>query len=70
MLNGKLIIIRLVFDGNGYSSGDTASVACTYDQNCVLPKNGFSKTGYTFKGWANSRTGNVIFLIMELLLRM
>lgn len=49
------------FDGNGYSSGDTASVACTYDQNCVLPKNGFSKTGYTFKGWANSRTGNVIF---------
>lgn len=40
-------------------TGTTESVTATYDSNVTLTKNGFTRTGYTFKGWsktANSKT--------------
>lgn len=40
---------NVVFDGNNHSSGATAAVTCTYNEDCTLPSNGFSRTGYTFK---------------------
>ena len=48
------------FAGNGNTGGSTARKTCTYDQNCVLTSNGFSKTGYTFGGWTygSSSYGN------------
>jgi uncharacterized repeat protein (TIGR02543 family) len=51
----------IVFDGNGNKGGSTASKNCTYDANCTLTSNGFSKTGYTFSGWATSSSGGVIY---------
>lgn len=49
---------NVVFDGNNHSSGATAAITCTYDEDCTLPSNGFSKTGYTFKGWSTTKTGS------------
>ena len=47
------------FNGNGNTGGSTGTVTCTYNQNCVLTENGFSKTGHTFNGWAISSSGEV-----------
>ena len=49
------------FNGNGYTSGTTASVSCTYDEPCTLPSNGYTKTGYTFKGWATTNNGSAVY---------
>lgn len=49
---------NVVFDGNNHSSGATAAITCTYDEDCTLPSNGFSRTGYTFKGWSTTKTGS------------
>ena len=49
----------VVFDGNNHSSGATAAVTCTYDEDCTLPSNGFSRTGYTFKGWSTTKGGSI-----------
>ncbi|MBQ6165689.1 MAG: InlB B-repeat-containing protein, partial [Clostridia bacterium] len=49
------------FDGNGASSGSTASVGATYDADAVLTANGFVKTGYSFAGWAASADGNAVY---------
>ena len=43
------------------ATGSTSNVTCTYDQNCTLTKNGFSKTGYTFQGWATTASGNKVY---------
>ena len=50
---------NVVFDGNNHSSGATAAVTCTYNEDCTLPSNGFSKTGYTFKGWSTTKGGSI-----------
>ena len=50
---------NVVFDGNNHSSGATAAVTCTYDEDCTLPSNGFSRTGYTFKGWSTTKGGSI-----------
>lgn len=50
---------NVVFDGNNHSSGATAAVTCTYNEDCTLPSNGFSRTGYTFKGWSTTKGGSI-----------
>ena len=50
---------NVVFDGNNHSSGATAAVTCTYNEDCTLPSNGFSRTGYTFKGWSTTKGESV-----------
>ena len=48
----------VTFDGNGSTSGTTASVSVTYDAGSVaLTANGFSKTGYSFAGWNTQADG-------------
>ena len=42
------------YNGNGSTSGSTASSSHTYDVAKNLTTNGFAKTGYSFKGWAKS----------------
>lgn len=49
------------FNGNGFNSGTTASVNCTYDEPCTLPNNEYFKTGYTFKGWATTSNGGAVY---------
>ncbi len=49
----------ITFDGNGNDDGTTASQTINYDEIATLNENGFSKTGYTFKGWSKTEIGNV-----------
>ena len=46
------ITYNVAYDANG-GSGDapTEPVSCTYDADCITPKNTYAKTGYTFAGW-------------------
>ncbi len=41
----------IAFDGNGATSGSTASMAMAYDEEKNLTANAFTRTGYTFAGW-------------------
>lgn len=42
------------FNGNGNTGGSTAKETFTYGTAKALTANGFTKTGYTFKGWATT----------------
>jgi len=49
------------FDGNGATSGSMSNESMTYDSSKALTSNGYSKTGYTFAGWATSANGSVVY---------
>lgn len=51
----------IAFNGNGATSGSTASVTATYDATKKLTNNGFTKTGHTFAGWALSEDGTKVY---------
>ena len=53
-------IYTVRYDANG-SSGSTASSSHTYDEAKTLTVNGFTKTGYTFMGWANDAVSEVVY---------
>lgn len=55
------ITYTIVYNGNGYTNGSTASSTHTYNFAKTLTANGFGKTGYTFIGWATSATGAVVY---------
>ena len=46
------------YDGNGATSGATASSSHVYDVEKALTTNGFSRTGYTFNGWNTKADGS------------
>lgn len=54
----KPIEYTVIYNGNGSSSGSTASSSHIYNQSKNLTKNGFKRTGYVFSGWAETRTGS------------
>jgi len=43
---------RVIFDGNGATSGSMSPIVCTYGVLSSLPANQFQNTGYAFQGWA------------------
>ena len=47
------------FNGNGSTSGNMPSITCTYDNNCTLPSNKYSKIGHNFIGWSLSSNGEI-----------
>lgn len=49
------------YDGNGSDGGATADSSHIYDAASALTANGFTKTGYTFAGWATSSGGAVVY---------
>jgi uncharacterized repeat protein (TIGR02543 family) len=49
------------YDGNGSDGGDTADSHHTYDAASALTANGFTLTGYTFAGWAETAGGTVVY---------
>ena len=49
------------YNGNTNTGGSTAKSTHTYDESKNLTANGFTKTGYTFKGWATSAGGGVTY---------
>ena len=54
------ITYTISYNGNGNTGGSTASSTHTYDEAKNLTANGFTKTGYTFAGWATNPSGNVV----------
>ena len=52
------ISYTVTYDGNGSTGGSTASSSHTYDTAKALTANGFTKTGYTFKGWNTKADGS------------
>ena len=47
------------FNGNGNTGGSMSDQTFTYGTAQTLSANGFTKTGYTFTGWATSAGGSV-----------
>ena len=45
---------KVQFNGNGSTAGSMSEQEFTYDIPQALQHNGFDKTGYTFRGWANT----------------
>ena len=54
----KPISYTIKFDGNGATSGSTASMSMTYDVAKNLTANGFKRTSYNFKGWNTKADGS------------
>lgn len=51
----------ITFDGNGADGGSTPQQTCFADKTYHLNPNGFTKTGYTFSGWARTPGGDVMY---------
>ena len=52
---------KLVFNGNGSTSGSMVDMAIDTDETVSLENNKFEKLGYTFKGWSTTADGSVEF---------
>ncbi len=50
----------VVFNANG-GSGNMANQSIAYDSTVNLTANAFTRTGYSFAGWATSANGNVVY---------
>ena len=57
----KALTYTVKYNGNGATSGSTASSTHYIDVAKNLNWNGFSRTGYNFKGWSRSSGGGVEF---------
>ncbi len=53
------------YDGNGNTGGSTAATEHTYGVAANLRANGFTRTGYTFAGWAKTSDGSVAYINQE-----
>ncbi len=51
----------VTFNSNGGTGGSTATQTLTYNTGTPLTANGFTRTGYTFAGWATSASGAVAY---------
>ncbi|MBR1955421.1 MAG: InlB B-repeat-containing protein [Clostridia bacterium] len=58
--NWETIDYTLAFNANG-GTGTMASQTELVGQNVTLPTNTFTRTGYTFAGWATSASGSVAY---------
>ncbi len=68
--NGAMITLKakwapkgytVKFDGNGFSSGTMYPQSVAYEAVAKLKTNAFSRTGYTFGGWATTAAGDAEF---------
>jgi uncharacterized repeat protein (TIGR02543 family) len=51
----------ITFNGNGFTGGSTTAQIIATDVSANLTTNGFTKTGYTFAGWATAADGAVAY---------
>ena len=64
---GRAVTLTATYQANAYTvkfnanggSGTMANLAMTYDTAKTLTANAFTRTGYTFQGWATSASGAV-----------
>ncbi len=60
--NARAHTYTIHFNGHGNTGGGTADqAAVVYDVSTALTANGFTKTGYTFAGWATSEDGEKVY---------
>ena len=52
------ITYTIAFNGNGATSGSTASMSMVYGTAKNLTANGFKRTGYKFTGWSTKANGS------------
>lgn len=52
------VIYNITYNGNGATSGSTASSSHVYGESKALTSNGFSRTGYTFLGWSTNSSAS------------
>ena len=52
---------KIVFNGNGATSGTMADQNILTDVTAQLNNNGFFRTGYTFAGWSTTSDGAVVY---------
>ena len=60
----KSITFTVTFNANG-GSGTMANQSFTYDTAQALTANSFTRTGYTFAGWATSASGENVYDDMQ-----
>jgi len=53
----KVNTYTIKYSANG-GSGTMSDTSCTYDSNCTLRTNSFTRTGYTFNGWNTKSDGS------------
>lgn len=58
--NWKANAYQIVYSANG-GSGTMAATDCNYDQEGEIAANGFTRSGYVFKGWATDENGAVVY---------
>ncbi|MBQ3375504.1 MAG: InlB B-repeat-containing protein [Erysipelotrichaceae bacterium] len=51
----------VVFNGNGNTGGSMSNQTFTVGVSQKLTKNAFTKTGYSFAGWATSASGSAVY---------
>ncbi len=51
----------IVFIGGDGATGSMSPINCVYNEECTLPDNSFTKTGYEFLGWAIEEDGEVLY---------
>ncbi len=56
----KLSVFTVTYNANG-GSGTMANSSHTYSTTSYLSENTFTRTGYTFSGWATSSSGTVAY---------
>ena len=58
--NWRANTYTIAYNANG-GSGTTAQTAATYDADARLARNGFTREGYVFAGWATRASGPVAY---------
>jgi uncharacterized repeat protein (TIGR02543 family) len=56
----KATTYKVAFNANG-GTGTMAAQSITYGKTANLARNAFRRSGWTFRGWARSRTGKVVY---------
>ena len=51
----------ITYNGNGATGGSTAQTTVNAGSSVALRSNGFTRTGYSFSGWATSAGGSVVY---------
>ena len=51
----------ITYNGNGATGGSTAQTTVNAGSSVALRSNGFTRTGYSFSGWATSASGSVVY---------
>ena len=60
------LLLQKPENASGNVMGEISAVERTYDDGAIaLPTNGFLLTGWTFKGWATSENGGVVYTDMQ-----